>query len=151
MTSGLKMPTGLFGVFDYLSKAAQDLSKELSPQPATGSAPGEEKPVPVEIRRNPFSPLQIVQTILGSLFSLLLTAVLVVVFVIFMLIQREDLRDRVVCLVGFGQLNLTTQALDEAGRRVSSYLLAQLAVNAVYGTLAGIGLYLSLIHISEPT
>jgi hypothetical protein len=67
--------------------------------------------------------------------------VIVIVFVIFMLLQQEDLRDRVIRLVGWRQLNLTTKALDEAGQRVSRYLLAQLVVNAAFGILAGVALY----------
>jgi hypothetical protein len=63
------------------------------------------------------------------------------VFVIFMLLQQEDLRDRVIRLVGWRQLNVTTKALDEAGQRMSRYLLAQLVVNGAYGILATIALY----------
>ncbi len=58
-----------------------------------------------------------------------------------MLIQQEDLRDRVIRLVGSKQLNATTKALDEAGERVSRYLLAQLVVNVAFGIPAGIALY----------
>ena len=54
-----------------------------------------------------------------------------VVFAIFILYQREDLRDRLIRLVGTGQINVTTQALDDAGHRVSRYLAAQLAVNVM--------------------
>ncbi|HYR58189.1 MAG TPA: AI-2E family transporter, partial [Chthoniobacteraceae bacterium] len=68
------------------------------------------------------------------------TAAIVIVFVIFILLSREDLRDRVIHLVGRGQLQVTTQALDEAGHRVSRYLLAQLGVNICYGALIGVGL-----------
>jgi hypothetical protein len=69
------------------------------------------------------------------------TAALVIVFVIFMLLGREDLRDRLIHLIGRGHLQATTQALDDAGHRVSRYLLAQLLVNATYGFPIGIGLY----------
>ncbi len=57
------------------------------------------------------------------------------------MIQREDLRDRLIRLLGAGRVNVTTQALDEAAQRVSRYLLALLGVNIVYGLVAGIGLY----------
>jgi predicted PurR-regulated permease PerM len=99
------------------------------------------KPIPVEIHNTRLAPLEIIQKILGSLLGMVLTAVIVVVFVIFMLLQREDLRDRFIRLLGSRRLNVTTRALDEAGDRVSRYLLALLAVNTVYGVLAGIGLY----------
>jgi predicted PurR-regulated permease PerM/CheY-like chemotaxis protein len=91
----------------------------------------------------------------GSIFKTLATAlqfvspmaqlVIVIVFVVFMLIQREDIRDRIIRLVGHGQLTLTTRALDDAATRISRYLIAQSAVNGVYGIVVGLGLY--LIHI----
>jgi predicted PurR-regulated permease PerM len=67
--------------------------------------------------------------------------VIVVVFVIFMLIQREDIRDRVIRLIGHGRLTVTTRALDDASTRISRYLLAQGGINAAFGFLAGTGLY----------
>ena len=69
------------------------------------------------------------------------TAAIVIVFVIFMLIEREDLRNRLIYLIGSRQLNLTTQALDDAARRLSRYLLMQLAINAVFGLVIAAGLF----------
>ena len=69
------------------------------------------------------------------------------VFVIFMLIRREDLRDRIIRVVGEGQLDLTTQALSEASNRISRYLLMQTAVNASYGIVIGTGLW-TIGHLS---
>ena len=69
------------------------------------------------------------------------TAGLVVALVIFMLLERRDLRDRLIGLMGDGRLTVTTKAFDEAGSRVSRQLLMQSLVNAVYGTIAGLGLY----------
>ena len=66
---------------------------------------------------------------------------MVLIFTVFMLLKREDLRNRLLRLAGLGQLNLMTQALDDASRRVSRYLLMQLLVNASFGTLFGFGLY----------
>ena len=65
-----------------------------------------------------------------------------VIFTAFMLIKREDLRNRMIRLGGQGQLTVMTQALDDASRRLSRYLLLQFLVNAGYGTLFGVGLYL---------
>jgi hypothetical protein len=62
--------------------------------------------------------------------------------VIFMLLAREDLRDRVIRLIGQGRINVTTQAMDEAGRRVSKYLIAQCIVNGTYGLAIGLGLWI---------
>jgi hypothetical protein len=67
---------------------------------------------------------------------------MVLIFTIFMLLKREDLRNRLLRLAGLGQLNLMTQALDDASGRVSRYLLMQFLVNAAFGTLFGFGLYL---------
>jgi predicted PurR-regulated permease PerM len=66
---------------------------------------------------------------------------MVLIFTIFMLLKREDLRNRLLRLAGLGQLNLMTQALDDASGRVSRYLLMQFLVNAGFGTLFGFGLY----------
>jgi predicted PurR-regulated permease PerM len=69
------------------------------------------------------------------------TAAFVLAMVIFMLLERRDLRDRLIGLVGHGQLAITTKAFDEAGTRVSRQLLMQSLVNLIYGTAVGIGLY----------
>ncbi len=125
-----------------VTRVVRSVTEELTPKPApTRIQPGEERPVPVEIRRTTFSPLEVIRNVLGSVFNVVLTVAIVIVFVIFMLIQREDLRDRLIRLLGAGSVNVTTQALDEAAQRVSRYLLALLGVNIVYGVVAGIGLY----------
>ncbi len=81
--------------------------------------------------------------VLGSLVSVFL----VVVFTFFMLLQREDLRNRLIRLTGRGHLNLMTQAMDEASHRVSRYLALQLLVNTCFGTLVFVALYfLALPH-----
>lgn len=67
---------------------------------------------------------------------------LTLVLAVFMLLKREDLRNRFIRLVGHGQLTFTTKAVDEAGQRISRYLLMQLFVNAGYGTALCLGLYL---------
>jgi len=66
---------------------------------------------------------------------------LVIVLTVFMLIKREDLRNRLIHLVGLGQLNVMTEALDDATKRISRYLLLQFLVNAAFGALFGLGLY----------
>ena len=66
---------------------------------------------------------------------------MVIIFMVFMLLKREDLRNRLLRLAGLGQLNVMTQAFDDASGRVSRYLLMQFLVNAGFGTLFGLGLY----------
>jgi predicted PurR-regulated permease PerM len=78
---------------------------------------------------------------LGPIVGPLGTAGLVLAMVIFMLLERRDLRDRLIGLFGHGQLTVTTKAFDEAGTRVSRQLLMQSLVNLVYGIVAGLGLY----------
>ena len=78
---------------------------------------------------------------LGPLMEPLASAGLVVVLVIFMLLRREDLRDRLLRLAGYGRLAATTKAIDEAGKLVSKYLLRQCLLNVIFGTGLGIGLF----------
>jgi predicted PurR-regulated permease PerM len=87
--------------------------------------------------------LDTIHGVLGSMVSVFL----VVVFTFFMLLQREDLRNRLIRLTGRGHLNLMTQAMDEAGHRVSRYLALQLLVNTCYGSIIFAALYfLGLPH-----
>ena len=78
---------------------------------------------------------------LGPIVGPLGTAAVVVAMLIFMLLERRDLRDRLIGLFGHGRLTITTKAFDEAGTRVSRQLLMQSLVNLVYGIAAGAGLY----------
>jgi predicted PurR-regulated permease PerM len=80
-------------------------------------------------------------TWLGPVIGPLGTAGLVVVLVIFMLLERRDLRDRIIGLFGQGRLTVTTKAFDEASTRVSRQLLMQSLASLIYGVLAGLGLY----------
>lgn len=81
-------------------------------------------------------------TWLGPLLEPLGTAAFVFVLVIFMLLERQDLRNRLISVIGHGQLAITTRAFEEAETRVSKYLMMQSLVNLIFGALAGIGLHL---------
>jgi predicted PurR-regulated permease PerM len=76
------------------------------------------------------------------------TAGLVAAMVIFMLLERRDLRDRLIGLIGHGQLATTTKAFDEAARRVSRQLLMQSVVSLLYGVAVFVGLY--FLHVPYP-
>ena len=89
----------------------------------------------------PATPLQTLREVGGPLVEPIATAGLVVVFVIFMLLQREDLRDRIIRLVGAGDVARTTEAMNDAAKRISRYLLMQLVINVLYGIPVGVGLY----------
>ena len=81
-------------------------------------------------------------SLVTSLFRPAATATLVAVLVIFMLLRRENLRDRLLRVAGYGQLAVTTKAIDEAGKEVSRFLLCQFLVNSGYGITVGVGLSL---------
>jgi predicted PurR-regulated permease PerM len=137
-----------------LSKATatvKELNKELGAVPAQLAAnqtrnkePGSSapvRPIPVQVAVPPSNILQDLRALLGPLAGVLETAVIVIIFTVFMLLKREDLRNRAIRLAGHGQLSVMTQALDDAGHRLSRYLLLQFVVNAGYGLLFGTGLY----------
>src|SRR5262249_26460045 len=71
---------------------------------------------------------------------------LAIVLAIFMLLKREDLRNRFIKVVGRGRITVTTKAVDDAGQRISRYLLTQLAVNSIFGLTLGFGLFLIGVH-----
>jgi predicted PurR-regulated permease PerM len=132
------------GVFDKTSKMIQETGKELSRaahEERPTLADGEQKPIPVEVHTPKPSSLEVLQRVLGTVANPLATAGIVAVFVIFMLIHMEDMRDRFLRLLGMHKLNVTTQALDDAAARVSRYLMMNLVVNVTYGLPVGIGLY----------
>lgn len=131
------------GIFDRTSRMIQDTGKELT-RAAEESRPPEaeeQKPIPVEVHTPKPSSLQVMQRVLGTVLNPLATAGIVVLFVIFMLVHMEDMRDRLLRLLGMHKLNVTTQALDDAAARVSRYLLMNLVVNVTYGIPVGIALY----------
>ena len=131
---------------DNASQTMTEISKDLATAP-TAQRSGEStlthptlmrptpeaKPIPVEIVKPPALPLESMQNVLGLLASVLI----VLVFTIFMLIRREDLRNRLISLAGDGNLQLVTQTLDDASARVSRYLLLQFVVNTCYGIFIG--------------
>ena len=87
------------------------------------------------------SPLELAERYLFPALSPLATMGIVFVVAIFILLQREDLRDRLIRLFGASDLHRTTAALDDAARRLSTYFLTQLGVNASFGLVIGAGLY----------
>jgi predicted PurR-regulated permease PerM len=131
-------------ILDRLSRVMERISVELSrPEKDVAVSPAtapEPKPLLVEIF-SPQRPIEILMSVINPLLGPLATAGLVIVVVIFMLFEREDLRDRFIRLVGYGDLHRTTEALQDAGARVGQYLLMQLVVNITYGVPLAIGLW----------
>ncbi len=102
---------------------------------------GENSRFRFRLPRLPIAPSEYLRDVVGPLTGILETAFIVVIFALFILLKREDLRNRLLRLAGSGQLNVMTQALDEASQRLGRYLLLQFLVNAGYGLLFGLGVY----------
>ncbi len=125
------------------SDTMNEISKDLAAPPprADGSSPAtlrspnpsRQRPMPVEIVKSPSLPLESVESILG----LLATFCIVVVLTFFMLVRRENLRNRLISLAGQRSLYAMTQAIDDATARVTRYLRLQLLVNICYGAFVG--------------
>ena len=91
------------------------------------------KPVPVEVHQPPATPGQLIANILDSITGPVETIGLVFVMLIFILLERESLRDRFISLIGSNNLRATTVAVDDAARRLSRFFLSQFAVNGACG------------------
>jgi len=138
------------GIVGRASGMLKSLTREIGPSPTNApvTAPAlvlrgggpTQPPIPVEIRQPDSTALQVIQAILAPLLQPLATTGLVIIFVVFFLLQREDLRDRFIRLAGARDLQRTTHGLDDAARRLSRYLLAQTAINTSFGVLIGTGL-----------
>ncbi|HUE65889.1 MAG TPA: AI-2E family transporter [Rhizomicrobium sp.] len=100
------------------------------------------KPIPVVVARTSVAPWTVAQTVLGPLLEPLGLAALVFVFMGFILLQKDDLRDRLVRLAGSRDMQRTTVALDEAANRLSRYLFLQTCINTCFGLMIGLGLWL---------
>jgi len=126
-----------------IRSSAEDMGRtppEPEP-PARGLEVREERPAPVRVISAPPSPVQVIGRMFGSLLVVMGSTAIVIVLVGFILLRREDLRDRFIRLVGRGQLTVTTQALEDASSRVSAFLVMQLFVNITFGVPIGVGLY----------
>lgn len=134
----LRDVTGLFRNLDRALAGNSGVTHGLLPN---GNAPSTAQPVPVRIAQPDLAPLSILENVLVPLFAPLATLALVVVFVIFILLQKEDLRDRFISLAGARDLSRTAQAIDEGADRLSRYLLLQTTVNAGFGIVIATGLW----------
>ncbi|WP_028227449.1 AI-2E family transporter [Paraburkholderia ferrariae] len=111
------------------------------PQPrgrAARNAPA--VPMPVEVHTPAPTPMQLAQRALSPVVGPLETGFIVLVVTIFILLQREDLRDRLISVFGSDDLHRTTTAINDASQRLSRYFVAQLGVNVSVGAVIAIGL-----------
>lgn len=136
------------GTLEQASQVLQNLQKELDrpknpkPTPATPDASTiPDRPIPVEVRQPDPGALQTLATLIAPLIHPLATTGLIVIFVVFILLQQQDLRNRLIRLAGSHDLQRTTLAMDDAGKRLSRLFLMQLALNAAFGLIIGIGLW----------
>ena len=138
------------GTLKQASTVLKELETELQRGGAggqTGNGPARQAsdkavPIPVEIKQPDPGALTTLAKIIEPLLSPLTTTGIVVIFVAFILLQREDLRNRLVRLAGSGDIQRTTAALDDAGKRLSKLFLTQIIFNAVFGLAIGAGLEL---------
>ena len=118
------------------------------PPPSSEQAQPGPKPVLVEVAASQPGPLEMISTVLSPVMHPLATVGIVFVVLLFVLMQREDLRDRMIRLAGSSDLHRTTVAIDDAAKRLSRYFVVQLALNAAFGVVIGIGLY--VIGVPNP-
>ena len=137
------------GTLEQASTVLKELKTELQHRDAAGRPADSEltrqpsnkpTPIPVEVRQPDPGALSTFGAIIQPLISPLTTTGIVVIFVVFVLLQREDLRNRLVRLAGSADIQRTTAALGDAGKRLSKLFLTQIAFNAVFGLAIGIGL-----------
>jgi predicted PurR-regulated permease PerM len=136
-----------------IEKTAQDINETLNPKPKTeekGAEDGDADAIPAAsqaprpVAVQPEGPIWITRlpSFLSSLAEFMGGLALTMVLVLFMLLKREDLRNRLLWLLGHGSLTVTTKALDDAGQRISRFLITQAIVNCVFGVTLGVGLFL---------
>jgi predicted PurR-regulated permease PerM len=154
----LRGATATSGTLERAADVLHDLGKELNKPKESSPGPGaslqttapapDAKPIPVEVRQPPPTALESIAALLSPLIHPLTTTGIIAIFVIFILLQREDLRNRLIKLAGSHDLQKTTAALDDAATRLSRLFLMQLAVNASFGVVIGVGLW--VIGVPSP-
>ncbi len=151
----LKLAASSGGAIERASATLKDLKSELDKPAAAAPRPApvpmaplgnrginpDTGPIPVEVHTPDPTPLDQLQGIIGVVLAPLATAGITVLFVLFLLLQREDVRDRAIRLLGSHDLERSTAAMDDAGDRLSQYFLALTGINAAYGIVIGTALW----------
>ena len=128
------------GALENVQKAIDEVKDEIQKKEEPVRVQG--KPREVVVKAEESSTFWPIPLAVGLMVERFAGAGLVIVLVVFMLIQREDLRNRLIRFVGYGRLTFTTRALEEAGQRISRYLLMQTIINSSFGLAVGLALYL---------
>lgn len=136
-----------------LSQWAEKLGPQLKPEAAPATDQGQPGQPPTLVTQAPQqqpkeTPFAIFSRYISSILSPLATVGIVLIVTIFTLLQREDLRNRLIRLIGSDDLHHTTVAIDDGGRRLTRYFLALLTINTVFGIVVGVGLL--LIGVPNP-
>ncbi|MDS0860881.1 AI-2E family transporter [Burkholderia pseudomultivorans] len=121
-------------------KRVTPVREELTSAGSKPAGPADKAPLPVEVHEPSPSPLKLAQGFLSPVVSPLATIGIVMVTAIFILLQRADLRERLIRLAGSRDMHRTTTAMSDAARRLSRYFLAQLCVNVCVGAVISFGL-----------
>ncbi|KMO31276.1 transporter [Methylobacterium variabile] len=147
----LRAQAGGGPTLERLFEAVQDLSRELQPpdaKPRGGLSPDSEKPIPVEVREPKAGFLATLGSVAAPVLHPLATVGLILLFTLFFLAQREDLRNRAIRLAGSSDLRATTAAMDDAVARLSRFFLAQAGLNLAFGVVVAAGLW--VIGVPSP-
>ncbi len=147
-TSRIDALTRVFGEARKPRPLARPTARNEPGARLTSAAPAPRAPVPVELAPAKTTPLSVAKAIVEPLVKPLGTTFIVLMVAIFVLMQKDDLRDRFIRLFGSTDLHRTTMALNDAGARLSRYFIAQLAVNTGFGIVIGAGMW--LIDIPSP-
>ena len=131
---------GKGGALEKVQKTAEEMKQELEKK--DGPAQVQPKPREVVVQGEQSSTFWPIPVDFAPILERLASGGLGLALLIFMLIQREDLRNRLIRLIGYGRLTVTTKALEEASQRISRYLLMQSIINTSFGIAVGIALYL---------
>jgi predicted PurR-regulated permease PerM len=147
----LRQSTSESKVLQKAGDVLTDLQQQLN-QPADGAPPAptvgtaaetpDDRPIAVEIHEPEPTGWALYQSIVGTLLPPLATAGIVLLFVIFILLQREDLRDRLIRLFGGADLQRATSTMSDAATRLSRYFLSQVLINFAYGTFIALALWM---------
>jgi len=147
--SSLNATGGLLERAQEMLRGLADRAEQATvPEPSPTVATDAVRPIPVEMHMPAPRPFQLLRSVLEPLLYPLATFGIVIVLVVFVLLYREDLRDRVIRLVGAHDLQRTMAAMDDAAYRLSRFFLAQTAMNSAYGVVITVALF--FIGVPQP-
>jgi predicted PurR-regulated permease PerM len=141
---------GMASLLRSYARGLQGVSASSPTPPPTDPVTGQRtiKPLPVQVQDATPSPFVLAERVLSPVLGPIATVGIIFLVAVFLLLQQEDLRDRMIRLFGSGDLHRTTVAIDDAAHRLSRYFLTQLGINAAFGLVIGGGL--ALIGVPSP-